>query len=884
MSGERERWERVQALFHAAADLPRAERRAFLEREAGEDADLAREAHELLAADAAASPLDAGLGGIAGELLGARPEGVPADAFGPYRLDSLLGEGGMGVVYLATRADLGGRAAIKILRDAWLSPERRERFAGEQRTLAQLTHPGIARLYDAGTLPDGTPWFAMEHVEGEPITAWCRRRQATVVERLRLFRSVCEAVQDAHRHAIIHRDLKPSNVLVTADGGVKLLDFGIAKHLEESGTPADRTRTGLRLMTPAYAAPEQILGDPVGLHTDVYSLGVMLYELLTDRLPFDLDQRTPVDAVRVALEHDPVRPSAVARAVASRAGARPAGGAARLAWADLDVLCLTAMHRDADRRYPSVEALTRDVDHCLAGQPLEARPDSLGYRTGKFIGRHRGVVLAAAAALAAVVALTAVYTVRLARARDLALAQAARTERIQQFTLSLFRGGDDAAAPAESLRVVTLVDRGVEEARRLDGEPAVQAELYHTLGGLYQQLGNLPMADSMLGLALARRRALAGGDDLEVARSLVALGLLRADQARLPEAESLVRAGQAITERWSPPGSPLRARAAAALGRVLQDQGNYDAAISVLEAAARLDSTGSEPAEYAATLSALASAHFYAGHHATADSLNLQVLGMSRRLHGDRHPSVAEDLVNLGATQFERGNYAEAERYYREALAITEGWSGPDHPRTAAQLTMLARSLNYQDRSAEAVPLLERALAIRERVYGASHPQVASTLNDLGTVALQQGRPAEAAVHYRRMIGIYRATHGGRHWLIGTAQSNLASALAAQSDLRGAEALYREALAEFEGSQGPTHINTGIAHIKLGRALLRQGRFAEAAEESRRGYDILLPQTNPSISFLRAARTDLATAYDSLGRADEATKFREEQARVEGGE
>jgi serine/threonine-protein kinase len=197
---------------------------------------------------------------------------------------------------------------------------------------------------------------------------------------------------------------------------------------------------------------------------------------------------------------------------------------------------------------------------------------------------------------------------------------------------------------------------------------------------------------------------------------------------------------------------------------------------------------------------------------------------------------------------------------------------------------MLARALTYQDRSAEAVPLLERALAIRERVYGTSHPQVASTLNDLGTVALQQARPADAAAHYRRMIGIYRATYAGRHWLIGTAQSNLASALAAQSDLRGAESLYREALAEFEESQGATHINTGIAHIKLGRALLRQERFAEAAAESRRGYDILVPQTNPAISFLRAARTDLAAAYDALGRAGEAARFREEQARVEAGE
>ncbi len=872
-------WARVQALFHEALHLPAEQREPFIARMVGNDPELAGELRTMLDADGDHSLLDAGLGAVAGQFLAPRDDGIPGDAFGPYRLESVLGEGGMGVVYLATRADIGGRAAIKILRDAWLSPARRERFAEEQRTLAQLTHPGIARLYDAGVLADGTPWFAMEHVEGETIAEWCRRRQPSLADRLRLFRSICEAVQDAHRHAIIHRDLKPSNVLVTQDGGIKLLDFGIAKHIEESGDAAERTRTGLRAMTPAYAAPEQVTGRQVGLHTDVYSLGVMLYELLTGRLPFELAGRTPSEAVRIVAEHEAVRPSAVARAVASRAGNRTAG-ASRAAWADLDVLCLTAMHRDPERRYPSAEALIRDVDHYLAGEPLEARPDSFGYRAGKFIGRHRGVVTAASLAVAALSALSAVYTTGLARARDTAVSEARRTQRIQQFTLSLFRGGDDATEPAESLRVVTLVDRGLEEARMLDGEPAVQAELFQTLGGLYQQLGDLPRADSLLSLALSRRQSLPGSE-ADAARSLVTLGLLRADQARLVEAESLVRAGQRLTERYTKLGDPARIRTAAALGRVLQDKGDYEAAIAVLKEVATLDSAGSEAASYAASLSALASAHFYAGHYAEADSLNLLVLAMRRRLYGARHPAVAEDLVNLGATQFERGNYAAAERYYREALAITEGWSGPEHPRTAAQLTMLARALVYQQRTAEAVPLLQRALAIRERVFGPRHPQVASTLNDLGAAALQEERPREAEGYFRRIVAIYQKTYQGRHWLIGTAQSNLASSLAVQGDLPGAETLYREALAEFSASQGPTHTNTGIAHVKLGRALLRQGRVREAVVETRTGYDVLTPQTEANTSFLRAARLDLAAEHEALGQLSEAARFRDEQARVE---
>src|SRR5688572_3584109 len=304
----------------------------------------------------------------------------------------MLGEGGMGVVYLAERGDLGSKAAIKIRRDAWLSPARRERFAVEQRTLAQLNHPSIARLYDADTLPDGTPWFVMEYVEGVPLTAFCDTHASTIPERLRLFRDVCEAVQHAHRHAIIHRDLKPSNILVTQDGTGKLLDFGIAKQLE-SLEGSEVTRTGLRPMTPAYAAPEQVSAGRLGIHTDVYSLGVVLYELLVGRLPFDVAQTTPSELERLIVEQEPERPSVAARRTpALPVGSSRAQSASKPQWADLDVLCLTAMHKDPARRYASVEALIRDVDHYLTGEPLEARPDSLRYRTSKFVRRNMTAV------------------------------------------------------------------------------------------------------------------------------------------------------------------------------------------------------------------------------------------------------------------------------------------------------------------------------------------------------------------------------------------------------------------------------------------------------------------------------------------------------------
>jgi len=862
------RWERIQALFHDVADLPEPAQRASLETQCREDPALMTEVLGLLQEDARGdSLLDRDAAYVAGQVL---DEGIPPalldQHFGPYRMTQMLGQGGMGVVYLAEREDLGSVAAIKILRDAWLSPDRRERFASEQRTLAQLNHPAIARLYDADTLPDGTPWFVMEYVEGVPLTTFCEEHASSVTERLRLFRAVCEAVEHAHRHLIVHRDLKPSNILVKPDGSVKLLDFGIAKQLDSLEGPVDRTRTGLRLMTPAYAAPEQILGDPVGIHTDIYTLGVVLYELLTGRLPFDLANRTPSEAETVIVEQRPERPSAAAKEKS----------VSRRAWADLDVLCLTAMHIEPQRRYRTVEALIRDIDHYLAGEPLEARPDTFGYRLGKYVRRNRRMVSAVAGSVLVVLGLVVFYTVRLATARNAAVAEAARTQRIQHFMLNLFQGGDETVGPADSLRVVTLLDRGVQEAQSLDGEPAVQAELRETLGSLYQKLGKLDRADTLLRTALDQRRSMSGSDDAAVGAGLVALGRLRIDQAEYKEAERLIREGLAMSKRHRRPGDPAIASATLALGQVLEESGKYDEGIKVLEQAVRL--RGMAPAqpttELAASMRELANTHFYAGHLAVADSLDRLVLALTRKLTGERHPLVAEDLINLGAVQHEWGHYQEAERYYREALDITQAFYGRDHYKTAAGLTVLGRALIFQKRYDDAMPLFQRALAIRERVFGKVHPQVASTLNEMGGIALTRGKLDEAEALSSRVLAIYRTVYSGKHNLIGTALANLASVYMAQRQYARAEPLFREAIGIFTTTQGAAHLNTGIARIKLGRTLLRQRRYAEAARETLAGYQILTKQTDPGVSWLVAARKDLVAAYDSLKQPQKAAKFR----------
>jgi eukaryotic-like serine/threonine-protein kinase len=880
------RWQRVQSLFHQATELPAADQRAFLESQSPNDPGLIEEVLVLLGEDSRAdSMLDQDIAHVAHQVLdeSSATDTPPFKEFGPYRILRTLGEGGMGVVYLAAREDLGSQVAVKVLRDAWLSPARRARFAVEQRTLAQLNHPFIARLYDADSSADGTPFFVMEYVEGVPLTSFCREHRCTIAKRLQLFREVCEAVLYAHQHAVIHRDLKPSNILVKDDGSVRLLDFGIAKQIENLGEATDQTRTGLRLMTPAYAAPEQIRGEQIGIQADVYSLGVVLYELLAGRLPFDVTGATPAQAEKTLTEAVPEKPSSTAqKRLTSDGPQNNSQVAGKSSWADLDVLCLTAMHKDARQRYQSVEALIRDVDHYLKAEPLEARADTLRYTVGKFVRRNRRLLAATAAVLAVIVALVIFYTVRLTRARNAALAQAARTQRIQRFMLNLFQGDDPSAGPAGDLRVVTLLDRGVQEARALDAEPAVQAELYETLGGIYQKLGKLDQADPLLQEALAKQKSINGLDSIDTAKAMLALGSLRDAQAKYEESEQLIRQALAIDQRHLKPDDPAIGHDTLALGKVLDDRGQYDASIAALEKAVEIDSAlGASRADLADTLHELANAHFYAGHYTVSDALNQRVLAMYKYIYGLRHPRVADIYINLGAIRLDLGHYPEAERYDRQALDIVQNWYGKDNLETATDLTILARALNYQNKSDEARDLLQQSLAIKERAFGKVHPSVASTLNELGSLARKEGDYPAAEAYFTRMADIYRAVYGEHHYLLATALSNLASVYAVEKQWPRAEKLFRQAVALYTETLSPTHVNTGIARAKLGTTLLRQRRFAEAEVESRAGYDILVTQMDPKVGWLQATRKDLAEEYDALHQPEKAARFKAEFAALD---
>ena len=872
---DRDRWTMVEAIFSRAIDLPAdltgAERRkAILELCDGDEAVFA-EVNEMLAEDALANPLlDGGLDQAARTVLdlGALPSFVERQ-IGPYRVLRLLGEGGMGVVYLAERTDIGGKVAIKLLRDAWLSPMRRERFEIEQQTLAQLNHPSIARIYDANTLDDGTPWFVMEYCEGVPMTDFLKARSGSLRGTLELFRKVCEAVQYAHRHAIIHRDLKPSNILVSDGGDVKLLDFGIAKQLNQDDAQMQATLTGLRLMTLAYAAPEQLAGGTVGLYTDVYALGVLLYEAVTGRLP----RRPPMADAAREYDHERVeKPSAAVR----REMPDRRRQLTNSEWADLDLLTLKALESDPGRRYPTADALLRDMTALLESQPLDARPPEWTYTLSRFAHRNRRGLAFVAAAAVTLAATVVFYTVRLQHARDGAMREAARTLRIQQFTQGLFDGGDQAAGPSTDLKAVDLLDRGRNEAASLSADPEMQADMQSTLGGIYQKLGKLDVADPLLTSALNERKQNAARNDAGVARSLVALGLLRKDEGKLDDAESLVRQGVGSNRKAGPTPTSDLAYSLVALGSVLEVRAKYDEARRVLDEALKLQPPASSPsAGRAQNLLELANVTFYQGHYDESAQFNREALEIDRRIFGEQHPAVAEELNNLGAIEFNRGNLPAAENNYRQSLAIVEHWYGPDHPETAANLTALAQTLTNEKRTTEARALLERALSIQQRQSESIRATAGTTLNQLGILAFQQKNYDEAKSYFLDAIDTWKRHYGDRHPNIATAISNLGSICQQQKDYACAEKNYREALSRFNAAS-PDSFSAAVAHVKLGRTLLSESKFGDAEKEGLAGYAYLATHVEPGNSYLVGVRKDLAAIYDGLHQPQQAARFRAE--------
>ncbi|HYV20527.1 MAG TPA: serine/threonine-protein kinase [Verrucomicrobiae bacterium] len=829
-----ERWRRISRVLDEALEQPAEARRAHVERACASDPALRDEVIALLDRGERAGDFLEGSPVSGVDTFSDPPGTVPPqeeathETLGPYRLLRRIGHGGMGVVYLADRADgqFKKQVALKLVRRGFDTDEILERFRRERQILARLEHPHIAHLLDGGVSPDGRPWFVMEHVEGVPITAWCATHDASVEERLRLFADVCETVQYAHRNLVIHRDLKPSNILVDAQGQVKLLDFGIAKLLAEEGAEPERTltRAGLRPMTPGYCAPEQALDAPLTTAADVYSLGVVLHELLVGRRPVRPAAGEPGPHAAETTGAPAPPPS---RAV-DGADARSTRLRRRLR-GDLDTIVLKALQPDPGRRYRTVEALSEDLDRHRRGLPIRAQRDTWGYRAGKFLSRHR---VGTAAAVLVVLSLGVGMAGTLWQARQ-ARREAAKAREVKDFTLKLFEGSDPHHAPGEDLSARDLVDRA---ARRVEAElrsqPEIQAEMMLMLGRIDLTLGLYDRARPLLDGALDRYRGLYGDQSVQAAATLNEIGGLLARKGEYDAAERTLRDALARYERLRGPDDAGLAPILAELAEVLTEKGDLEGAEEAYRRALAINrrALGENHLEVSMSLSDLGSLMYNRGHYREAGDFFRQALRIREGRTSDLDYDTQIVRHNLGGILAAEGAFDEAEPLMRKVLEDRRRILGPDHLDTAISLDVLGNLLRDRGEFAEADAMLHEVLEIRRKAQGPGSPDVAKTLNNIAYTEYRRGDLAAARRDYEKAIAIGGKSLPPEHPLLLVVRNGLGMVQGEAGDEDGAERLLRDVLAVRVAKVGDDAVPTSQSRFALGCLLARRGRFDEAEE------------------------------------------------------
>ncbi|MEX2530548.1 MAG: serine/threonine-protein kinase [Gemmatimonadota bacterium] len=844
-----ERWATVEALFWQALELPEGRRASLLERTRETDPGLATEVETLLDEHRNDS------GFLENPVVGRLPDPgflSEGESIGPYRLIRPLGRGGMGEVHLAVRETDGVRqhVALKIIRRDLDSREVLERFRRERRILASLVHPSIARLIHVDSADDGRPYLVMEYVEGVPITAWIREREAGPAERIRLFQRVCTAVSHAHQRLVVHGDIKPANVLVTPDGAPKLVDFGIAALLHgEAEGEGGGTASGseeLRPLTPEYASPEQRRGEALGLASDVYSLGVLLHVVLTGRQP----------------------------------------GAGASLPRDLEAIVGKALAPDPDHRYGTAAALADDLQRHLDGLPVQARPATPGYVVSRFARRNRFGVGAGAAFIILLTAFSVVTAFqsrriqeesdRVARERDQAL-------EVRAFLLEAFGTTGPDEATGDSVTARQLLDRRAAMLEEeYGGRPALRATMLDVLAQSYERLGLYAEAEPLAREALELREAALGPDDPDLPAAYNTLGWILHQVGNHAEAAPVLVQAVETGRRLHPEGHPILARALNDLGVNLEARGDYTAAeaayLESLEMRRRLLDAGDVGT--AVTASNLSVVRYrradYPGAVATAREAHE---AFSEALGPDhRRTMIVEG--NLAAMQAAMGDWSGARLTYRDILERQRRLLGPRHPTVARTMTSLAGTIPAGEGDTEAETLLREALDIQAASLGPDHPTVAATSRLLAVTLSRTGRTDEARPHFERALQIQRSVLGPRHQEVGETLALLAASLRAGGNLEQGVSVYREAVAVRAEALGPDHVATARTEVALANVLLATGQVDEAAERLQRSWRVLEPALPPEHLFAQEARTEWARLHVLRGETARADSVLQEAERL----
>ncbi|MFN1836053.1 tetratricopeptide repeat protein [Balneola sp. MJW-20] len=814
------RWTKIETICDEALKLEAEERETYLLNSCGEDKALLSEIRSLLD-QSETELLSRPLVHLESSLIFSDEESSKEKMIGPYRLIREIASGGMGKVFLAVRNDeqFERFVALKVIRKELVNESILQRFYEERQILASLNHPNIGRLFDGGTTEEGVPWFAMEYVEGIPITQFLNQNRYGTEKKIELFLKVCSAVQYAHQNLIIHRDLKPENILITASGDPKLLDFGIAKLTGAEQKPG-QTQYQNRIMTPEYASPEQVRHDNITTASDVYALGVLLYQLLTDTLPYEFVKRSPAEIERTICNTIPPLPS-------TRANNKALKG-------DLDCVILKALKKDPADRYASVEQLSADLNRYLKDRPVLAQKDSLVYQTRKFVSRNKWSVTVSAVIGLLIITFATVTMIQSQTIQERAVEaerERDRAEQVSGFLTNLFELVSPDQAQNNALSAVELLQRGAE---RVDTEfrdqPAQQANLYLVISDVYETLGSFDEALIHAEKAFSLLEDLHGSNHPEIARALNSMGWLYRQKADFEKADSLLTA--ALNMRKTIYGTDHLdvARSLNDLAVLKQSRGDYAATDSLLKQAIEIRRTisGDQNEAVGVLLSNYAALKYGLGDFVAAEQLMSESLDVMLITAGNSDMQTANVMSNLAAIMMVQQKMDGAIKYYQQALEVRLRILGEDHPDIAssyAHLGNLYRGTGQVDLSEE---LLLKAYDIRERVLGTEHELTVDSRRLLGLLYSAKGDVDKAKGYYTDAISGYRSTSSGGNTEMSETLHNLGKLYLSTDDPAAAENPLREAYDMRKKIFGDDHNLTIDSMIYLGVCLAQLDKTSES--------------------------------------------------------
>lgn len=851
---EKQQWEKINSVIDKALTLPEEQRDSFISKQCKNNPELKAKITELLksikksATESFLEKPDDYPGTLAANI--AVETNNPDDnsslvgqTIGVYHIDELVAHGGMGSVFRAHRADEAyeSTVALKVLRRGLDTPSNVARFKRERNILAKLNHPNIARLLDGGMTGEGLPYLVMEYVKGENLIEYCNKHQLSIPGRITLFEDICKAVQHAHHNAVIHRDLKPSNIFVTKDGTVKVLDFGIAKLFEPNDSEKNRfkTRTKARMITPGYAAPEQLNNQPVTTATDTYTLGILLYELLAGLHPFDHQHKSSTEIEAAILKSTPYKPSQnfsrqpknEQQSLANHRNSTP-GEVKNKLQGDLDAIIMKALRKEPDARYHSVEQLWDDLQRRKQNLPIIARKDTFRYKSSKFIKRQKTALAVAAGFLILIASFITFYTWQITKQRNEAQQAEQKARQTLQYLINIFDYADPNQASAQNLTAAQMLDRGTDYIdSEIADQPEVKAALLGTMGSIYKNLGQYQKAGSLLTESLQMNRQLYSEDHLNLANSMY---------------------------RWA--------------GYKMKTGADSLAKSYFRKSAAMYNRLGNR-SKYAATLGELGWAYYLDGKYEKADSLLQKALSINRALHGPNSGEVAWDYQYLGWISNGQGDFQHADSLFRKALTIRTEKFGVHHRLTAQTQQSLARILYNRQQYDEARQYVQAALNTQQDIFDGNHADIASSLNILGLINMREGQYKKAENYFTQVLHMRLDLFGNNHPYVLTTRNNLASVYYFMGNYGKAADMFSQVVNTTKKVRGPFHPEVATSLNNLAKTLQKARHQRAALKHYRQAIEIGRKNYNKEHPTMRRFRHNLALLYEALNQYAEASRL-----------